>query len=269
MAIRSIVSQKFKDADAFVAKWEGGNVDHPKDPGGRTSRGVTQAVYNGYRKNKGQGPKDVYTMSEEERLEIYKKLYWDKVWGDELPDGMDVVVYDPAVNSGPSRGVRWFQEALIYYGAKIAADGGMGSKTAGFAKQAVGAGVGVDVIKKACAQRMGFLRGLKTFVTFGKGWSRRVAELEAFAVARYVRSGAAPTATLQAEEKAARNTARAQGGSAAGSATAGTTVPVTDYLSTEVIVIVGVILAALIVVLVMKARHNSNRAEAYKKESRK
>ncbi len=33
---------------------EGGYVNHPKDPGGPTNKGVTQRVYEAYRKGKGK-----------------------------------------------------------------------------------------------------------------------------------------------------------------------------------------------------------------------
>ena len=41
-----------------------------------------------------------------------------------------------------------------------------------------------DIIIDYCAKRMEFLRDLATWGTFGKGWSRRVKEVEATALAQ-------------------------------------------------------------------------------------
>jgi lysozyme family protein len=38
------------------------------------------------------------------------------------------------------------------------------------------------IINAVCDQRMAFLRGLGTFATFGKGWTRRVTEVRALAL---------------------------------------------------------------------------------------
>ena len=258
---------KFKECDAFVSKWEGGNVDHPKDPGGRTSRGVTQNTYNAYRKRQGLAGRDVYTMTEPEREEIYYSQFFTKVMGDQLPDGFDIVVYDPAVNSGPARGVKWFQEALrSELKAPLTADGGMGPKTVSFASSPFAVENGDAVIKKACANRFGFLRSLRTWGTFGKGWSRRVVDLEAFAVARWAAARgnarqvlAAEAATAQAEAKSGSRTAVGAGGAGGGAGAA-------DVLPLELAIPLGIALLVVVAYLILRSRHDGQRAKAYEKE---
>jgi len=44
-------SSAFETALPFVLRWEGGFVDHPADPGGRTNRGVTQRTYDAWRQS--------------------------------------------------------------------------------------------------------------------------------------------------------------------------------------------------------------------------
>ena len=46
-------SAAFEASLPFVLRWEGGFVDHPNDPGGRTNKGVTQKVYDAWRKRQG------------------------------------------------------------------------------------------------------------------------------------------------------------------------------------------------------------------------
>jgi lysozyme family protein len=145
---------------------EGGKVDHPKDPGGRTNQGVIQRVYDGYRKNAKKPLQDVYLMTDAERDEIYRRQYWAAVQGDRLPDGVDYVVFDGAVNSGPGQSIKWLQRAL-----GIDADGVIGAVTL----QAVASfGDYDELINQICDRRMAFLKALKTWATFGKGWQRRV-----------------------------------------------------------------------------------------------
>lgn len=164
-------------AEANLKAWfkvemtfEGGRVDDPKDPGGRTAFGVTQRVYNGYRKARGLPIRDVWAIETREIIDTYKTGYWDKVWGDRLPDGVDIVVADGAINSGVSQAVKWLQRAL---GVRV--DGIMGDATL-TAAQAADAR---QLIKDIIARREAFLRSLRTFKRFGKGWIRRTQQLQA------------------------------------------------------------------------------------------
>ena len=153
-----------------VLVYEGGKVDHPRDPGGRTNQGVIQRVYNGWRKRNGLEPQDVYKMTNKERDAIYREGYWDQVRGDELPAGIDLVVFDGAVNSGPSQSVKWLQRALMM--TRI--DGVMGPATLA----AIDAHKDHDMLVKAiCDRRLNFLQALKTWSDFGRGWTSRVSQV--------------------------------------------------------------------------------------------
>lgn len=157
----------FQRALKAVLVHEGGKVDHPKDPGGRTNQGVIQRVYDGYRKRQGKKPQDVYLMTNQERDDIYRRQYWDAVQGDELPAGVDYVVFDGAVNSGPSQSIKWLQRAL----RMNVVDGVLGQATLA----AANAHPDPDMlVADICKRRMAFLQALKTWGTFGKGWTRRV-----------------------------------------------------------------------------------------------
>lgn len=167
----------------IIFRHEGGYVDHPRDPGGATNMGITHRTLANHR-GRPVTKADVRALTRAEAAEIYRKNYWNVVRGGDMPAGIDLVVFDPAVNSGPRRGIQWLQRALRdATGQQIAVDGAVGSQTVEAAHKAAQIRHTVVVIKSACAVRMGFLRSLGTFSTFGRGWTRRVAEVEAQSVA--------------------------------------------------------------------------------------
>ncbi|NBY21315.1 MAG: hypothetical protein EBQ73_00210, partial [Gammaproteobacteria bacterium] len=97
------MKENFPQALKQVLKYEGGKVDDPRDPGGRTAFGVTQDTYNAWRKKQGLPNADVFTISQADVAAIYRQEYWDSIRGDDLPAGVDFAVFDFAVNSGVSR----------------------------------------------------------------------------------------------------------------------------------------------------------------------
>lgn len=153
----------------LAMKWmlahEGGYVNHPKDPGGATNRGVTQRVYDMYRRRSKLPTRSVRAIAGNEVAAIYKSQYWDAVKGDDLPSGVDYAVFDYAVNSGPKRAAMELQRVV---GARV--DGIIGMETVGMAR----AMDPFDLIEQLCNRRMAFLRGLKHWKTFGRGWTARV-----------------------------------------------------------------------------------------------
>lgn len=165
------MQNNFEKALALVLEDEGGWSDHPQDKGGATMKGVTQAVYDSYRKVRGRGPQSVKFISEQELRAIYKFQYWDKVHGDFLPSGLDYAVFDFAVNSGVSRASKYLQAVL-----GVAQDGVIGARTLAAISNPISA------INALLDRRMGFLRNLRTFLTFGKGWTRRVQGVRAHAL---------------------------------------------------------------------------------------
>jgi lysozyme family protein len=157
-----------------ILVYEGGKVDNPKDPGGRTNQGVTQATYNAWRRERNLPGQDVYLMAPAERDTIYKTHYWDVILGDQLPVGLDLCVFDAAVNSGPGHAGVWLQQALgdAYRGP---IDGLIGAKTL----QAIqDHGDPEELIADYCAHRLGTLKELATWGAFGRGWSARIANVQ-------------------------------------------------------------------------------------------
>lgn len=169
----------YPTAIAFTLNYEGGKSNNPKDPGGKTNQGVTQNTFAAYMRNNKAPVRDVYTMTDTERDAIYRSQYWNMVHGDDLPAGVDMVTFDAGVNSGPGKGIKWLQQALKALGMYPGAvDSQYGNQTHDAAQKADP----VATIKGECAVRLSFLHALKTFGTFGKGWTARVTALQPAAV---------------------------------------------------------------------------------------
>lgn len=162
------MKENFVSSLARVLVHEGGYVNHPRDPGGATNKGVTQRVYDDWRVSRGMTPRSVRHIQPNEIEEIYKRQYWDAVRCDELPAGVDYCIFDLAVNSGVNRAARFLQRA-----AGVTEDGRIGPVTLAAVKN-ISPGLLADMI---CDERMCFLRTLGTFGTFGKGWTRRVSDV--------------------------------------------------------------------------------------------
>jgi lysozyme family protein len=174
-------AQRFDRVMAEVLRHEGGYVDHPRDPGGATNMGITHrtlADWRGHPVTKD----DVRNLTRAEALAIYRDRYWAVVRGDELPAGLDYVAMDAAVNAGPRRGVEWLQRGILAAGQLVAVDGVVGPETIRAAQAVKAAGRAAEAVKAACAARLAFKRRLPTWDVFGRGWARRVAEVEAKAV---------------------------------------------------------------------------------------
>jgi lysozyme family protein len=152
----------------MVLVHEGGYVNDPRDPGGRTNMGVTQRAWESYL-NRSVTETEMRGLTRDEIKPFYKAMYWDKLKGDQLPAGVDYAAYDLAVNSGVGRAAKYLQEI-----AGVVADGAIGPKSL----EAIAACNPEQMVDALCDMRLEFLQRLPTFGAFGKGWSRRVAEVK-------------------------------------------------------------------------------------------
>ena len=153
------MKDNFDECLKMLLHHEGGYVNHPKDPGGETNLGVTKRVY-----EKWGGTKDMKDLTVEDVAPIYKKEYWDRCKCDDLESGVDWAVFDWAVNSGTGRAAKAIQKIC---GATQ--DGAIGPKTLAL----IGTQDTNYVVEEFGKIRQQFYESLKTFDTFGKGWTRR------------------------------------------------------------------------------------------------
>lgn len=189
-------AQRFARCLDAVLRQEGGYADHPKDPGGATNLGITRKTLARWR---GVAPwwklpkADVMALDKGEAGRIYRAHYWTRIAGQSLPAGLDLALFDYGVNSGPARAVKALQAEL-----KVKTDGFVGPLTLGALRARIAAAGTAGLIVALCDGRLNFLQRLAIFATFGRGWSRRVAEIRASALAM---AGAAdPSSTERTNE---------------------------------------------------------------------
>lgn len=241
------MTDRFAICMPITAKWEGAYVNHDQDPGGPTNLGVTQAVYDAWRKRRGLAPRSVKKITHGEALRIYRDEYWAPTAERyNLRPGVDLATFDAGVNAGVSRGVKWL----------LASVGGPDHVT----------------VQKICKARLSFKQGLPIWKTFGKGWLNRVVDIEARGVAMALGAvndnSAAVQEKLEDEGKKASNTANKQTGTAGGAGAASGGGVTLDPASADQLagwlltgaIGVGVLLAAF---LVWRAVINKKRAAAY------
>ena len=134
------------------------------DPGGATNMGVTLATWRAWNEDDTLTAEDLAAASRSDLSALYASEFWNKVRGDELPDGLDLMVFDLAVMSSPARAARILQDAL-----GIKQDGYVGDVTVQYAWAASVR----PLIGLYGARTAAYWRGLPTWARFGKGWTDR------------------------------------------------------------------------------------------------
>jgi len=160
------MTENFDHSLDLVLKSEGGFVNNPKDPGGMTNLGVTASTWANF-KGRNTNEKEMRSLTRDDVAPLYEKKYWDACKCDELPSGVDYLVFDFAVNSGPGRSVKILQRAL-----GLPEDGAIGPVTL----QNIDVMDKTELISRFSDAKKQFYESLPTFATFGKGWLKRVDE---------------------------------------------------------------------------------------------
>ena len=261
---------RFAICQPITAKWEGGWSNHPDDPGGPTMYGVIQKNYDRWRDENKLPRQSVRLITKPEALDYYFRWFWVPVATKyNLFPGVDLAAWDAGVNSGPGRAIRWL-------------------------KAASGSSDHAETVKRLCAKRLSFVKGLRIFSTFGRGWSRRIADIEAKGVVMARQSMAqakgarerfaedlaresveAERAEAKASEAKADTAAKTTGtgGVATGGAGTAASPQVPSEVAADVTlwVSLGTIAVSLLIaaMLVARAKHHADRARAYALEGRR
>ena len=114
----------FNETMKLMLNLEGGKTDEKSDRGGRTNFGITQRTYNDWLKQNKLKSSDVFKISKERALKIYKKQFWGVIKGDQLPHNVAKAIMSMALTDGPQDSVRFIQRLL-----NIEQTGFMGPKT--------------------------------------------------------------------------------------------------------------------------------------------
>ena len=145
----------FEQAFTHIIGNEGGFTDNPADPGNWTGRECGQGECRGTKfgiSARAYPSLDIANLPLSEAHAIYRRDYWDKLKGDELPGPLALLAFDAAVNNGLSRARRWLDLAQRQSG-------------------------GAEICAEFQAQRMAFMASLPTWTRFGLGWARRLCRL--------------------------------------------------------------------------------------------
>jgi lysozyme family protein len=157
------MTKNFRDCLELVLKHEGGYIDHPKDPGGRTNLGVTQRVWEEWIGHPAT-EKDMRELTPAIVAPMYEMRYWRTSYCEKLPRGLDLLVFSMAVNAGAGRSVKLLQDAI-----GVVTDGVIGPNTMAKINEA-----NVEtLIDKFSEARTAYYKGLKLFPVFGRGWLNR------------------------------------------------------------------------------------------------
>lgn len=164
------MKENFQKALGYVLKSEGGNDDDPSDHGGRTSRGITQREYTAWLSEHGRPNADVWHAPQSDIEAIYHDEYWGKAC-DLLPDGIDYLYFDMAVNAGPNRATILLQRAL-----GVNDDGRVGPVT----RQAIMNAEPIKLIEDFTDQKIHYYRSISTNPgqrKFLNGWLNRAEDV--------------------------------------------------------------------------------------------
>jgi lysozyme family protein len=230
--------------EASISKtltYEGHFTDNPNDPGGATNWGITIADARLYWKHDAS-PADVKAMPKSVAINIYRQKYWARMECDDQPAGPDFVDFDFGVNSGVSR-------ALAYR-----------KRFAGLSP--------IKYVKAQTQARMSFLQNLRTWQFFGKGWGKRVADVQATGVRMAVEAAGKPVGPSM-ERRSSEAASRSTKHTTAATATAGSS-PILAHLgsidtSTKVgLCVLGLVVGFGLLYFIWHAVHASHLAAAYK-----
>ena len=153
------MKESFDSAMEAILAWEGGYVNDPNDPGGATKYGISKRAHPDV---------DISKLSKKQARKIYQRDYWEPCGCEELPAGLDLLVFDCAVNQGPGFAVRTLQQSV---GA--AEDGIFGPRT----REAAESKDSREAIRELVARRGVRYGRLANFSRYGLGWMRRLADI--------------------------------------------------------------------------------------------
>ena len=170
----------FKKAHAFTARWEGGFIKHPADPGGATKYGVSLRFLRAQGLDTGDVDKDgdideddIRALTPALAARVLRRNFWDVFPLDNVKPLMAMVIYDTAVNMGVSYAKKMAQQAL-----GVAVDGRWGPLTWGALKLCDDKKTAAAMCHIRRARYCELARSNPALAPFLSGWLLRADSLE-------------------------------------------------------------------------------------------
>jgi len=252
-----MAAESYDAALTRLLRDEGGYTDHPSDPGGPTNFGITLADARRYWKGNATAD-DVRALPQSVARKIYREHYWNALRCDELPAGVDYAVFDYGVNSGIGRAGKVLRRVLTLSDrASAVSDDVIAAARAAAAR---------DVVTGICTERLAFLKSLKTFPVFGRGWTARVSGVRAAALAMAERRAVASVSGDAVPGKAVVPIPVPAGTASAGAviAAGATSAAITARLHVALVIAASAALAAIVIFLIWRWRHRAEQEAAVK-----
>jgi lysozyme family protein len=145
----------FDHAFEQVISIEGGYSNDPKDPGGETNFGISKRSYPDV---------DIKNLTLDGAKEIYKRDFWDKIKGDQMPFPLNMYLFDAGVNQGVTPAIMLLQKTL-----GVAQDGIFGVNTVALAKK-----MSKDALAMYLADRTLRYMGTRNADLYLRGWIKRL-----------------------------------------------------------------------------------------------
>lgn len=114
---------------------------------------------------------------------IYRKWFWDRIRGDELPSGVDYLIFDSAVNHGPKNAGIFLQRAANRQGINLTVDGSIGPMTIWAVSEREPQWLIADILRERDIFYKKIIARDPSQSKFERGWMNRLA-----AVGKNVRS---------------------------------------------------------------------------------
>ena len=140
----------FRRCMDIVLAYQGGLSGDPADPGAAAQFGITLGILRDWRHDQNLAAENLSKLERDEACEIYRTRYWNVMRCDDLPAGVDLVVFDFGVNANARQSAKTLQQVV---GA--ADDGSIGDATIGAMK----AMSPRDIVRDMSNRRIEFYRG--------------------------------------------------------------------------------------------------------------
>lgn len=163
----------FDVAFEILLEFEGEYTNNLNDPGGITKYGISKKSY----------PQlDIENLTKEDAQKIYYRDFWIPLKCNDIPSGINIALFDTAVNIGLKNAVKLFQITINYIRKEnnkkeISVDGIIGNQTLGALEEVLKTHTIVSIISIFLMKRIEYYVNIisknKKLKEFLFGWIKR------------------------------------------------------------------------------------------------